>query len=176
MNLSAGTRLGPYEVLALLGAGGMGEVWRAHDTRLDREVAVKVLAPDLLGDDTARRRFRKEAQALAKLNHAHIAHVYDLAAEGEVDLLVMELVPGESLVDRVARGPLPEEEVLRTGIQLAEGLAAAHAEGVVHCDLKPANLRLDRTGNLKILDFGLARLRRTAVTSDSTLAMTDSGL
>ena len=123
-----GKRLGPYEVVAPLGAGGMGEVWRARDTRLERDVALKVIGSELLSDDAARRRFRKEALALAKLKHAHIAHIYDVVSEDNVDALVMELVDGESLSDRLQRGSLPETEVLRLGIQLAEGLLTAHAE------------------------------------------------
>jgi serine/threonine protein kinase/Tfp pilus assembly protein PilF len=172
MSLTPGTRLGPYEVLSPLGAGGMGEVYRARDTRLEREVALKVLGRGLLTDENARKRFRKEAQALAKLNHAHIAQVHDFATEGGIDFLVMELVPGETLSERLARGPLSESEVLKVGKELAEGLSAAHAEGVIHCDLKPANLRLSKDGVLKILDFGLARLKRPIVTGDATAALT----
>jgi serine/threonine-protein kinase len=172
MSLSSGTRLGPYEILSPLGAGGMGEVYRARDTRLEREVALKILGRNLLADDGARKRFRKEAQALAKLNHSHIAQVHDFATEEGVDFLVMELVPGETLSERLARGPLSEAEVLKIGRELAEGLAAAHAEGVVHCDLKPANLRLSKDGTLKILDFGLARLKRPMVTGDPTASLT----
>src|SRR5512140_3363417 len=144
MSLSPGARLGPYEIVSPLGAGGMGEVYRARDTRLEREVALKILGRDLLADEGARKRFRKEALALAKLNHPNIAHVYDFASEGGVDFLVMELVPGEMLSERLARGPLSEADVLKVGRELAEGLAAAHAEGVIHCDLKPANLRLSK--------------------------------
>ena len=176
MNLSPGARLGPYEIVSPLGAGGMGEVYRARDPRLEREVALKILGRDLLADESARRRFRKEALALAKLNHPHIAHVYDFASEGEVDFLVMELVPGEMLSERLARGPLSEGDVLKVGKELAEGLAAAHAEGVIHCDLKPANLRLSKQGVLKILDFGLAQLRQPAVTNLATLTGTEIGV
>jgi serine/threonine protein kinase/tetratricopeptide (TPR) repeat protein len=156
----------------------MGEVYRARDTRLERDVALKILGRSLLADDGARRRFRKEAQALAKLNHAHIAQVHDFATEEGVDFLVMELVPGETLSERLSRGPLSESEVLKVGRELAEGLAAAHAEGVVHCDLKPANLRLSKDGVLKILDFGLARLRRPAVTNvvTATVSGTEIGV
>ncbi len=174
MSLGAGTRLGPYEILSPLGAGGMGEVYRARDTRLEREVALKILGRELLSDEGARKRFRKEAQSLAKLNHSHIAQIHDFATEGGVDFLVMELVPGETLSERLGRGPLAEADVLKVGRELAEGLSAAHAEGVVHCDLKPANLRLSRDGTLKILDFGLARLKRPIVTGDATASMTAS--
>jgi serine/threonine protein kinase len=174
VSLRPGTRLGPYEILSPLGAGGMGEVYRAKDTRLEREVALKILALDLLADEGARRRFRKEALALAKLNHPHIAQVHDFASEGGVDFLVMELVPGETLSERLARGPFSEVDVLKVGRELAEGLAAAHGEGVIHCDLKPANLRLSKDGVLKVLDFGLARLKRPIVTGDATASLTGS--
>ncbi len=174
MLVAPGGRLGPYEVVELLGAGGMGEVWRARDTRLERDVALKVLKPGLLSDETARRRFRREALALAKLKHAHVAWILDLVSEGDVDALVMELAEGESLADRIARGPIREGEVLRLGIQLADGLAAAHAQGVVHCDLKPGNLKLTSEGGLKILDFGLAKLRRPPAAEDLTAAATES--
>lgn len=172
MSLSVGTRLGPYEVLSPLGSGGMGEVYRARDTRLEREVALKILGRGLLTDDIARKRFRKEAQALAKLNHSHIAQVYDFATEEGVDFFVMELVPGETLTERLTRGPLPVADVLKVGRELAQGLSAAHAEGVIHCDLKPANLRLSKDGVLKILDFGLARLRLPMVTGNATASLT----
>jgi serine/threonine protein kinase len=174
MRFAPRSRLGPYEIVALLGAGGMGEVWRARDTRLERDIALKVLKPGLLTDDAAHRRFRKEALALAKLKHAHIAYILDLVSESDVDALVMELVEGESLADRIARGPVPEGEVLRLGIQLADGLAAAHAQGVVHCDLKPGNLKLTPEGELKILDFGLAKLRRSPSAEELTAAATES--
>jgi TolB-like protein len=176
MSLSADTRLGPYEILSTLGAGGMGEVYRARDTRLEREVALKILGRNLLADDAARKRFRKEAQALAKLNHPHIAHVYDFASEGGVDFLVMELVSGEPLSRRIEGSPLPEKEVLAYGTQLAAGLAAAHGEGVIHCDLKPANLRLTRDGGLKILDFGLAKLRHPANPEEATASLLSTDL
>lgn len=174
MRLAPRTRLGPYEVLAPLGAGGMGEVWRARDTRLERDVALKVLGSGLLADDAARRRFRKEALALAKLKHAHIAHIYDVVSEESVDALVMELVEGESLSDRLQGGPLPESEVVRLGLQLAEGLSTAHAEGVIHCDLKPSNLKLTPQGELKILDFGLAHFRRAAAAETLSAVATES--
>jgi serine/threonine-protein kinase len=150
----------------------MGEVYRARDTRLEREVALKILGRGLLTDDGARRRFRKEAQALAKISHSHIAQVHDFATEEGVDFLVMELVSGETLSERLARGALEEGEVLKVGEELAAGLSAAHAEGVIHCDLKPANLRFSKDGVLKILDFGLARLRRPTVTGDVTASVT----
>ncbi|HEV2021462.1 MAG TPA: protein kinase [Terriglobales bacterium] len=153
-----GQTLGHYRVLEQIGAGGMGLVFRAHDERLDREVALKVLPPGTLTDENARKRFRKEALTLSKLNHPNIATVFDFDTQDGVDFLVMELIPGVTLDEKLAAGALPEKEVIRLGMQLAEGLAAAHSEGVIHRDLKPGNLRLTPDGRLKILDFGLAKL------------------
>jgi eukaryotic-like serine/threonine-protein kinase len=175
-DLSPGSRLGPYEVVGPLGAGGMGQVWRARDTRLERDVALKVLRPGLLSDDEARRRFHKEALALAKLKHAHIAYIHDLVSEGGADALVMELVEGETLSERLDRGPLGEREVVRLGSQLADGLAAAHAQGVIHCDLKPGNLKVTSDGDLKILDFGLAHFRRAQAPEALSMAATESAM
>lgn len=151
--------IGHYKILEKIGAGGMGEVFRAHDQHLDRDVAIKVLPPGTLGDESARKRFHKEALALSRLNHPNIATIFDFDAEKGLDFLAMELVAGTTLNQKLASGPLAEEEVLRLGIQLADGLAAAHEHGVVHCDLKPGNLRLAEDGRLKILDFGLAKFR-----------------
>jgi TolB-like protein/Tfp pilus assembly protein PilF len=153
-----GQTLGHYRVLEQIGAGGMGLVFRAHDERLDREVALKVLPPGTLTDENARKRFRKEALTLSKLNHPNIATVFDFDTQDGVDFLVMELIPGVTLDEKLAAGALPEKEVIRLGMQLTEGLAAAHSEGVIHRDLKPGNLRLTPDGRLKILDFGLAKL------------------
>jgi hypothetical protein len=163
--LSAGDRLGPYEIVSPLGAGGMGEVYRARDTKLDREVALKVLPEGALDDDEARRRFRKEADALARLAHPHIATIHDFDSADGTDFLVMELVRGPSLRDELEeKGALPEKTVVRLGTQLARGLQAAHEEGIVHRDLKPSNVQLTPDGLVKILDFGLAQLlpRETA--------------
>src|SRR5438552_2768206 len=153
-----GQRLGSYQVLSLLGAGGMGEVYRAHDTKLARDVAIKVL-PKAFADDPDRLgRFRREAQVLASLNHPNIATIHGLEQSDGVNYLVMELVAGETLAQRIARtGPLPISEVLSLCRQIAEGLEAAHARGVVHRDLKPANVKVTSQGKVKVLDFGLAK-------------------
>jgi tetratricopeptide (TPR) repeat protein/TolB-like protein len=150
-------KLSHYRVLEKIGAGGMGVVYRAHDEQLDRDVALKVLPSGMLADENARRRFRREAMALAKLNHPHVGAVHEFGQQDGVDFLVMELVTGISLDAKLAAGPLAEAEVLRLGAQLADGLDAAHSQGIVHRDLKPGNLRLTNDGRLKILDFGLAQ-------------------
>lgn len=171
-----GQTLGHYRIVDKIGAGGMGEVYRARDEHLDREVAIKVLPPGSLTEDTSRKRFRREALALSKVNHPNIATVHDFDTQRAVDFLVMEYIPGVTLSEKLAIGPLPENEVLRLGLQLAEGLSAAHEHGVIHRDLKPSNLRLTNDARLKILDFGLAKLRHpvtgTAVTE--SLSQTDA--
>jgi eukaryotic-like serine/threonine-protein kinase len=156
MALAAGTKLGPYEVLAPLGAGGIGEVYRGRDTRLGREVAIKVLSARLSTSEDARQRFEREARAISKLSHPHICALYDVAREGDLECLVMELLDGETLADRLSKGPLPLDEVLRLGAQIASALEAAHGNGIVHRDLKPGNVMLTRSGT-KLLDFGLAK-------------------
>lgn len=165
-----GQTLGHYRVLEQIGAGGMGLVFRAHDERLDRDVALKVLPPGTLGDENARRRFRKEALTLSKLNHPNIETVFDFDMQDGVDFLVMELIAGTTLDQKLATGALPEKDVLRLGQQLAEGLAAAHDQSVIHRDLKPGNLSITPDGRLKILDFGLAKLLQPA----SNVAVTES--
>jgi Tol biopolymer transport system component len=164
MPLAAGTRLGPYEIVAPLGAGGMGEVYRARDQKLGRDVAIKILPQAVAGDAERLRRFEREAKALAALNHPHIAHVYGFeesppAQSGQAPLraLVMELVPGESLETRLRRGAVPGREALDLARQIVDGLVAAHEKGIIHRDLKPANLQVTPDGALKILDFGLAK-------------------
>jgi len=169
MSLKPGTRVGSYEIGALIGAGGMGEVYRARDTRLDRDVAIKILPDSFAGDADRLARFEREAKTLAALNHPHIAAIYGLE-EGPADaatgvasglsrtrMLAMELVEGEDLSAILARGPLPMDEVLPLARQIAEALEAAHAQGVVHRDLKPANIKVRPDGTVKVLDFGLAK-------------------
>ena len=151
----------------------MGVVYRAHDVRLERDVALKVLPPGTLADDSARKRFRKEAVALSRMNHPNIATVHDFDTQGNVDFLVTELVPGRTLNERLAAGPYPEKEVLQIGLQLADGLEAAHREGVIHRDLKPGNLRLTPEGRLKILDFGLAKRVEPANQGTVTQSMSE---
>src|SRR5689334_18422506 len=158
MPLPAGTRIGPYEVTGVLGAGGMGEVYRARDTTLNRDVAIKVL-PDLFAFDSERlARFTREAQTLASLNHPNIAHIHGLEESGGVRALVMELVEGEDLAQRITRGAIPLDEALPIARQIAEALEAAHGQGVIHRDLKPANIKVREDGTVKVLDFGLAKM------------------
>ncbi|MFP5284359.1 MAG: protein kinase domain-containing protein, partial [Thermoanaerobaculia bacterium] len=156
--LAAGTRLGPYEILAPLGAGGMGEVYRARDPRLGRQVAVKILPPELASDPERLRRFEQEARAASSLSHPHILAVFDFRSEGGTSYLVTELLEGETLRARLAGGALPVRKAVDVAVQTARGLAAAPGQGIVHRDLKPENLFLTRDGQVKILDFGLARL------------------
>src|SRR5271166_5181950 len=156
-----GQVLGHYRVLEQIGAGGMGMVFRASDQELERDVAIKVLPPGMLADEGARKRFRREALTLAKLNHPNIGTVYEFGTQQGIDFLVMEYVGGVAVDAKLGAGPLSVKEVLRLGFQLADGLASAHEHGVVHRDLKPANLRLTQDNRLKILDFGLAQFMRT---------------
>ena len=142
MTMTPGTRLGGYEILSALGAGGMGEVYRARDTRLNRDVAIKVLLPAVANDPDRLARFSREAQVLASLNHPNIAHIYGIEESNGVTALVMELVEGEDLSQRIARGPIPIDEALPIARQIAEALEAAHDHGIIHRDLKPANIKL----------------------------------
>ena len=160
------TRLGPYELMSSIGRGGMGEVYRGRDTRLNRTVAVKVLPPDMAHSAEARRRFQREAQAIAALNHRHVCAVHDVGHDDGVDFLVMEYVDGESLASRLRRGPMPLDEVLARGIEILDALAHAHESGIVHRDLKPSNIMLTKSG-AKLLDFGIAALRRDLRNVDS---------
>ena len=157
MTIAAGVRLGPYEILSPLGAGGMGEVYRARDARLSRDVAIKVLPEAFAADAERLTRFRREAQVLASLNHPHIAAIYGLEESGGVEALVLELVAGETLAERLVSGPLPPEEALEIARQIAEALEAAHEKGIVHRDLKPSNVKRTPEGQVKVLDFGLAK-------------------
>jgi serine/threonine protein kinase len=144
MALQPGSTLGPYEVLALIGAGGMGEVYRARDTRLDRIVAIKVLPPDLTNDSAAKRRFDREARAVAALSHPHICPLFDIGRHDGIDFLVMEYLDGETLARRLARGKLPLEQALEYGTEIVDGLAAAHRAGIIHRDLKPGNIMVTK--------------------------------
>jgi serine/threonine protein kinase len=170
MTLNPGLRLGPYEILEPVGAGGMGEVYRAKDTRLDRLVAIKVLPGHLSASPELRERFEREARTISSLSHPHICSLYDVGHQDGVDFLVMEFLEGQSLADKLAGEPLPAEEVLRLGVQIAEALSAAHRAGVVHRDLKPGNIMLTRSG-AKLLDFGLAKMGVEAATPTSSLTM-----
>src|SRR6476660_6865737 len=158
MSLSPGARLGPYEIVAAIGAGGMGEVYRARDTNLGREVAIKVLPVALTSDHDRLARFAREAQVLASLNHPNIASIYHVEETREGPALVMELVEGETLADRIAHGPIPIDEALAIAKQIAEALEAAHEQGIIHRDVKPANIKVTPSGQVKVLDFGLAKL------------------
>ena len=173
MGLAAGTKLGPYEIAAPLGAGGMGEVYRARDTRLNRSVAIKILPEHLAAKPDAGERFEREARAISSLNHPNICQLYDVGSQDGTRYLVMELLEGETLADRLRRGPLPIEQVLRYGAEIARGLAAAHHFGVVHRDLKPANIMLTKSG-AKLMDFGLAKGMAAAnpVSAELTATMT----
>jgi eukaryotic-like serine/threonine-protein kinase len=167
-----GRILSHYRIVEQIGAGGMGVVYRAHDEQLDRDVALKVLPAGMLADDAARRQFRKEALALARLSHPNIATVFEFSSHQGVDFLAMELIPGRPLSERLLGGAMPQPEIVRLITQLAEGLAAAHDQGVIHRDLKPANLFVTPDGRLKILDFGLAKHAPTASGADVTRSIT----
>ena len=173
MTLESGTRLGPYEVVSPLGAGGMGEVYRARDPRLARDVAIKVLPEEFFEGEERRQRFEREARLLAALNHPGIAAIYSFeeipssSSSSSRHLLVMELVEGDDLAVRVARGPLPLEESLSFARQIAEALEAAHEKGIVHRDLKPANVKVTPDGRVKLLDFGLAKIFESETSGSS---------
>ena len=161
MSLTSGTKLGPYEIQSQIGAGGMGEVYRAKDTRLDRTVAVKILPSHLSENPEAKQRFDREARAISSLNHPNICTLHDVGHQDGIDFLVMEFLEGETLADRLRKGPLSTELVLKYGIEICEGLERAHKSGVVHRDLKPGNVMLTKTG-AKLMDFGLAKATLTA--------------
>ncbi|HSP06499.1 MAG TPA: serine/threonine-protein kinase, partial [Acidobacteriota bacterium] len=179
--LSAGTRLSDrYVILSPLGAGGMGVVFRARDMRLDREVAVKILPDHLLQHHEAMARFEREAKALAALSHTNILSIFDFATDQGVSYAVTELLKGQTVREKLSAGKLPRDEVIRIGSSIAEGLAAAHSQGVIHRDLKPENIFLTSDGNVKILDFGLARLENPTEpgvdTSTPTATATQAGV
>jgi serine/threonine protein kinase len=175
MAFAEGTRLGSYEIVGPLGAGGMGEVYRAVDTRLKREVALKTLPPALLGDPDRVARFQREAEVLAALNHPHIAAIHGLEETDGVKALVMELVEGATLAERIAEGPIPVDEAVAIARQIADALEAAHERGIVHRDLKPANIKIREDGTVKVLDFGLAKLADAAARSvDATAELSRS--
>jgi eukaryotic-like serine/threonine-protein kinase len=173
MTISAGTRLGPYEIAAPLGAGGMGEVWRAKDTRLERDVAIKILPADFAASPQLKARFEREAKTISQLNHPNVCTLYDVGHHDGVDFLVMELIEGESLADRLAKGALPIELVLRHGSEIASALDAAHRQGIVHRDLKPGNVMLTKSG-AKLLDFGLAKSGPLMTSTSSVSQLRDS--
>src|SRR5260370_23685122 len=156
MARAPGAKLGPYEIVSPLGAGGMGEVYRARDTRLERTVAIKILPAQFSADPVRKQRFEREAKTICSLNHPHICVLYDVGSQDGVDYLVMECVEGETLAKRLEKGALPLELVLKYGTQIADALDRAHRSGVIHRDLKPGNIMLTPTG-AKLLDFGLAK-------------------
>jgi len=170
MSSLAGTRLGAYEVTSLLGQGGMGTVYRGRDTRLDRDVAIKVLLDSVAHDPDRLARFEREARLLASLNHSNIAQIYGLEVSDTVSALVLEFVDGATLADRIAQGPLLLDEALSIARQIADALESAHDQGIVHRDLKPANIKLRPDGTVKVLDFGLAKLTDSTGSSPSPAA------
>src|SRR5215216_2609057 len=184
MPLTPGTRLGPYEIAAQIGVGGMGEVYRATDTNLARQVAIKVLPASVAADPDRLARFDREAKTLAALNHPNIAAIYGLEKSSGITALVMELVEGPTLADRIAQGAIPIDEALPIAGQIAEALEAAHEQGIIHRDLKPANIKVRTDGTVKVLDFGLAKAldpvgSRPDVSQSPTItspAMTQAGV
>src|ERR1700758_1909440 len=171
MALAAGTKLGPYEIQSPLGAGGMGEVYRSLDTRLDRTVAIKILPTHLSSNPEAKQRFDREARAISSLNHPNICTLHDVGHQDGIDYLVMEFLEGETLADRLRKGPLPLQQTLKYGIEICEGLEKAHRSGVIHRDLKPGNIMLTKTG-AKLMDFGLAKATLPATPPSSGLTAT----
>src|ERR1700691_3570999 len=168
MTLTSGTKLGAYETQSPVGAGGMGEVYLATDTRLDRKVAIKVLASHLSSSPELKQRMEREARAISSLNHPHICHLYDIGSQDGTDYLVMEFLEGETLADRLRKGAMPLSEVFKIGIAIAEALAIAHRQGIVHRDLKPGNIMLTQSG-AKLMDFGLAKPLGTQTVASGTV-------
>src|SRR6266496_6645051 len=175
MTLASGSRLGPYEILSPLGAGGMGEVWKARDTRLERTVAVKVLPQQLSASPEVRQRFEREAKTISQLSHPHICALYDVGNQDGVECLVMELLEGETLAARLARGSLPTAQVIRYGIEITDALEKAHRSGIIHRDLKPSNVMLTRSG-VKLLDFGLAKVPTAPVLPSEASSLPTQGV
>jgi serine/threonine protein kinase len=177
MPLTAGTRLGAYEIAGLIGSGGMGEVYRARDGRLDRTVAIKILPLRVAADPNAKQRFEREAKALASLSHPHICSVFDVGhattEQGAIDFLVIEYLEGETLAQRLGRGPLSATDALRCAVEIADALDKAHRKGVIHRDLKPSNIMLT-SGGMKLLDFGLAKMVQAPIAADVAAAPTVS--
>src|SRR5690348_10961841 len=171
MPLTSGTKLGPYEITGAIGAGGMGEVYRARDTRLGRDVAIKILPQHLTAKSNVKQRFEREARAISSLQHPNICTLYDVGHQDGTDFLVMEYLEGETLADRLAKGPLAPDQVLKYGIEICEGLEKAHRSGVVHRDLKPGNIMLTKTG-AKLMDFGLAKAALASPAAVSGLTAT----
>ena len=173
----SGAKLGPYEILSPIGAGGMGEVYKARDTRLDRTVAIKVLPAHLADRAELRERFEREAKTIASLNHPHICTLFDIGHQDDIDFLVMEYIEGETLAQRLQRGALPIQQVLQYAIEIADALDKAHRKGITHRDLKPGNIMLTKSGT-KLLDFGLAKLKQdvTPITPESQLMTMKGGV
>src|SRR5215467_9330738 len=166
MSVTIGSQLGSYEITALLGKGGFGEVYRAKDKKLKRDVAIKILPDEFSSNPDRLTRFQREAEVLASLNHPNIGAIHDLVTQDKSQFLVLELVDGETLAERIARGPIAVEEALNIAKQIAEALEAAHEKGVIHRDLKPANIKITPDGKVKVLDFGLAKIRESSPTSN----------
>src|ERR1700676_720657 len=177
MEILPGRRLGPYEILSAIGGGGMGEVYKARDTRLNRIVAIKVLPKNLADRSELRERFEREAKTIASLNHPHICVLHDIGHQDGIDFLVMEYLEGETLAKRLLKGPLPLQQVLQFAIEIADALDKAHRKGITHRDLKPGNIMLTKSGT-KLLDFGLAKLKQEAAPSipDSQLPTLQSAI
>ncbi len=173
MAVAAGVKFGPYEVVAPVGEGGMGEVYRARDTRLNRSVAIKILPEALASDPMRMQRFEQEARTVAALNHPNILSVFDVGVQAETPYLVMELLEGETLRERLNRGPLGVRKAVEVGLQIAHGLAAAHERGIVHRDLKPENIFLTKDGHTKLLDFGLAKANVGAAMAKASASLSD---
>ena len=169
MTLSSGARLGPFEILAPLGAGGMGEVYRARDSRLGREVAVKVLSSEFSTDPDRRRRFEQEARSASALNHPNIITIHEIGSSGPTVYIAMELVEGGTLRDLLSTGPVTAKRLFDLAFQIADAVAKAHAAGIVHRDLKPENVMISRDGAVKVLDFGLAKLLKPLAEQSSNL-------